>query len=341
MENVRKYKKWLAISLVISVSSLAVILMLSSTREAQGVLLTIKLWSILAALGLTILAWVFWAMRIMVLARALGTKLSFFLAFKIVMASVFIAAVTPSSIGGEPMRIYILSKREPKGAGMTGGDATAMTIGERLIDFMFFAAALPILFFLTGLSVNLEALKYFLIGAAILLALGFAFVAYVVVHPEKFKSKSHKLESFLKIFIRDKAKRWRTMRKIERGFDDFSRGMKIIFKERKKHFILTFILTSGIWIAHLITPSVILLGFGQEPIWLASMMFQLIIALVTMIPISPGGSGLAEFSAYILYSQKIPKEYVGPMVLVWRVLTFYMNILFGVAFTLKYISEEE
>jgi len=71
------------------------------------------------------------------------------------------------------------------------------------------------------------------------------------------------------------------------------------------------------------------------------MMFQLIIALVTMIPISPGGSGLAEFSAYILYSQKIPKEYVGPMVLVWRVLTFYMNILFGVAFTLKYISEEE
>ncbi len=339
--ELKKYKKWFAVSLVVSASSLAIILMLSSTGEAQGIIFTLAPWSIIAALSFTVLAWVLWSMRIMVLVHALGGSLKFTKAFKIVMASVFVAAVTPSSIGGEPMRIYMLSQESITRGGMSTGDATALTIGERLIDFMFFAVALPILFLVVGLSIDLEGLKYFLIGSALLLALGSLFVAYVALHPHKFKDKVDKLDSFLKIFIKNDAKRWKTIRKIEKEFDAFSRSIRVIFKKKRGHFLLTFLLTSGIWILHLTTPSLILMGFGLEPMWLVSMTFQLIIALVTMIPVSPGGSGLAEFSAYLLYSQKIPKEYVGPMVLVWRVLTFYMNMIFGLIFTLHYIAKGE
>ena len=93
------------------------------------------------------------------------------------------------------------------------------------------------------------------------------------------------------------------------------------------------------WGSGFMIPSVILLGLGLQPIWLLSFMFQMIIVIVTMIPISPGGTGLAEFSAYFLYAQQLPQSIIGPLILVWRILTFYMNLGAGLGYTVHYIAK--
>jgi len=337
--DIKKYKKWLIVSLVISVTSLTIIFMLSSTEEAVGIIFTLSPFIIILALLFNFLAWVFWTLRIMVLASSLGCKVSFRKAFRIVMVNLFVAAVTPSSIGGEAMRIYMLSQESASKGNMAVGDATALTIGERVIDFIYFGIALPLMLVFLGLSVDLEELKFLLLGVAILLALGGFFLFYVVTHPNKFKNKFRKLDGLLRLFLKDEGKRNETLKKMEEEFLYFSRSTLIIFKKKKIHFLATLILTAMMWSFGFLIPSLLLLGFGLEPMWALSYMFQMIIVFITMIPISPGGSGLAEFSAYILYGQKIPGEYVGPLVLVWRILTFYMNLFGGLIYTLHYIAK--
>jgi uncharacterized protein (TIRG00374 family) len=337
--EIKKYKKWLIVSLIISVTSLTIIFMLSSTEEAVGIIFTLSPLIILLAILFNFLAWIFWTFRIMVLASALGCKLSFRKAFKIVMVNLFVAAVTPSSIGGEPMRIYMLSQESMTNGNMAVGDATALTIGERVIDFIYFGIALPLMLVFLGLSVDLKELQYLLLGVAVLLALGGFFLFYIVTHPHKLKGKFGKLEGLIKIFVKDKDKRKDTMDKIEKEFWAFSQSTLVIFKQKKLYFLATLGLTAMMWSFGFLIPSLLLLGFGLEPMWALSYMFQMIIVFITMIPISPGGSGLAEFSAYILYGQKIPTEYVGPLVLVWRILTFYMNLFGGLIYTLHYIAK--
>ncbi len=337
--NVKKYKKWLIVSIVISATSLAIIFMLSYTKQAGSIILSLNPLIILYAITLNVLAWTFWAIRIKILASALDMGICLRKAFRIVMVSQFMAAVTPSSMGGEPMRIYMLSQDNMTWGNTSVGDATALTVGERLIDFLFFGISLPILLLLVGLSIDLAGVKYFMIASAVLLGLAGLFTMFLVTHPHRFKKKIHKLDKILRFIIKEDAKRWNTLKKMEKEFVTFSESTITIFKRKKLHFVAAMGATALMWTCGFTIPSVLLMGFGQDPMWLISYTFQMIIVLITMIPVSPGGSGLAEFSAYFLYGQRVPSEFLGPLIVVWRILTFYMNLGVGLVFTLHYIAK--
>ncbi len=337
--ELKKYKKWLIVSIVISATSLAIIYMLSATHEAEEIILTINPLIILIAISFNVFSWLSWALRIKIMASALNTKVAYFKAFKIVMVSHFMAAVTPSSMGGEPMRIYMLTQDEIAQGNTGVGNATALTLGERLIDFIFFGVTLPILLLLVGLSLDLSRVRYLLIGSAILLGILGIFTFYIVTHPKKFHKFSKKIGKLLKFFIKDEKKRKRITAKMEKEIDAFSYGIIVLFKHKKWHLLATLGATALMWSFGFMIPSIILIGLKLPPIWLISYTFQMIIVFITMIPISPGGSGLAEFSAYLLYGQEVPKEFLGPLIVVWRILTFYMNLGVGLVYTLHYIAK--
>ncbi len=339
--ELKKYKKWLIVSIVISATSLAIIYMLSATHEAEEIILTLNPLIILLALLFNLFSWLSWALRIKIMASALNTKVAYSKAFKIVMVSHFMAAVTPSSMGGEPMRIYMLTQDDIAEGNTTVGNATALTLGERLIDFIFFGVTLPVLLLLVGLSINLTGVRYLLISAAILLGILGIFTFYIVTHPHKFRKLSKKIDKLLKIFIKDEEKRKRSIKKMEKEFGAFSSGIIELFKNKKWHLLATLGATALMWSFGFMIPSIIMIGLGLPPIWLLSYTFQMIIVIITMIPVSPGGSGLAEFSAYLLYGQQVPKEFLGPLIVVWRILTFYMNLLVGLVYTIHYIAKSK
>ena len=331
--NLGKWKKWMIISIVISVASLTIIFMLTATHEAIKLMLSVPI-LFLILIGVVHTAhWFFWALRIKILACSLGEKISFIWAFKIVMVNLFMASVTPSSFGGEPTRIYMLSRGK-----LSGGDATALTLGERLIDFIFFGTALPIFLFLLGLSIDVGKLQYYLIGAAIIMGVGGLTVIYIVRHPHKAKKAMKKLEPILRIFFKKKEKISFYLFKMERETESFISSTKVIFKMRW-YFTAAFLATMLMWLADFSIPSLILLAMGYPHIWLLSVTFQMIILLITIIPVSPGGSGLAEFSAFFLYSQKLPSDVVSAMIVLWRILTFYLNLVGGLIYTIHYVGK--
>jgi len=332
--DLKKWRKWLVASILISMSSLAIIFAFSSTKKAIPLILSIPLWFFLIIILVHFLHWLFWAVRIKIMAHALGENISIMWAFRIVMVNLFMASVTPSSIGGEPSRIYLLSQ-----GNLSSGDATALILSERLLDFIFFAVSLPLFILLLGISINLEDIAMELFVAIGLFLLGGLALIYIIYNASKIKSKIKKLEKLLKFFIKEEDRRERLIHKVEKEFDTFVKSVVIIFKRKKVHFIAAMSATAIMWFADFTIPSLILLGMGYPPFWLLSITFQMIILLITIIPISPGGSGLAEFSAYFLYSQKLQPDITGALVILWRVLTFYLNLFGGMIYTVHYISK--
>jgi uncharacterized protein (TIRG00374 family) len=71
------------------------------------------------------------------------------------------------------------------------------------------------------------------------------------------------------------------------------------------------------------------MGLGLSPYVLESFLFQLIIAVVMMLPLTPGSSGIAEISATSLYALIVPSSLLGIFVLLWRLILYYLNIALG------------
>ncbi len=326
---------WFIIAILVSGVSIGIIYAFTVKPESLEKLYEIPLIIILIAILAHLANLFFWSLRIKILAKSVGENLKIYRCFKIVMVNLFMAAITPSAMGGEPTRIYMLAE-----GNMSGGDATAITIGERIIDFIFFGAAIPLLLLLLGMSMDLGSVKiYLFISGAMLAVLGI-FLVYLVVKAEKVKRKLHKLEWLMKFFVKDEEKRKKEMEKMEDEFIAFAESTKTLFKRNKKYLAASFVVTVAMWVIDFTIIPLILIGLGYEPNWLFMFTAQLIIVMVTLIPVTPGGTGLAEFTALLLISQRVPSSIAGIVVILWRALTFYTNLILGLVYTLNYIAKK-
>ncbi len=329
--NLKRWRIWLIVSVVVSAVSMGIIFSMTVTTQGLSYFLRLPVEFIVLAFLIHVASWFFWALRIKILARSLNVDVPLIQCFKIVLVNLFVACVTPSGMGGEPARILML--REYMGS----GNATAITIGERIIDFIFFGSTLPIFLILLGMSINMEDIKYYLIGVAIILILGGVAFIYLILNRKKIRRSLTKLERIVGFFIKNPNRKREIMRKMEMEYDAFFKGTFIIF--RKKRFLaLAFIATSLLWIVDFLIPSIILIGLGFDPHWLFILTSMVIIILITIIPITPGGSGLAEFSGYFLFSQIMPDDIAGILVILWRIITFYPNLLLGLFYTMRHLS---
>jgi hypothetical protein len=89
------------------------------------------------------------------------------------------------------------------------------------------------------------------------------------------------------------------------------------------------IVTLLFWITEFLVASVIMMGLGLGPAIIESFFFQILIAIINMIPLTPGSSGVVELSTSSLYALLIPSGMIGIFVLLWRFVTFYLNIVLG------------
>ena len=334
-EIIKHWKLWFIVSILVSAVTLGVIFRFTITPKTISKIFEIPVWIILIAILAHLGNLVFWALRIKILAHSVGESVKFYRCFKIVMVNLFVAAITPSGMGGEPARIYMLAEGE-----MSGGDATAVTVGERIIDFIFFGATLPIFLLLLGMHIDIDEIKYYLIAVAVILLLSGIGLVYMVVRSNTVKKKLWKLEKIVKLFVKETKKRESTLHKIEFEFETFAISTKKLFSLNKLYLTIAFAFTILMWFIDFTIPSIILIGLGMKPEWLFMFTVQIIVVLVTIIPISPGGSGLAEFVTYLLYTQRIPSSIAGVVVVLWRILTFYPNLILGSIYTLHYIAKK-
>jgi hypothetical protein len=332
----RSQWKWLVVSVSFSLVVLALVLYFTVTKETFLYLRRLNPFFLILAIAFHFLAYGFWAMRIRAMAGSLGHKVEFTYCLNLVMANLLAGAITPAQAGGEPVRIHQLYRHD-----VPLGDATAIVIVERVLDAIVLGVAgIAAIFILRRMVEGVPGELTFIISLAWLIMVIFI-VAFVlsVRNPDL-------LKRFLRKVSRLFVKRWdlkrieRFIASIDREVDNFHDSLTRFVAHSKKGLLWGTFYTGLFWFSEFIIVSLILMGIGEQPYYLLSLVAQIVIAIIMMIPLTPGSSGIAELSATSIYGLFINTSIVGILVVVWRVIFYYLNIAVGIIATIPILQKE-
>jgi conserved hypothetical protein len=318
-------KRLFTIAIAISVITTAAILVLTVNQETIDSFSKMKPEYLFLAIAIQAFTWFIWGLRIKLMGKATGGEISLSDGISTVLPSLFAACITPSNAGGEPVRVYLLNKK-----GFSVGDATAVVVGERILDLIFFMIAAPISLFLFGGMIENDIMTTVLVGIGFLFIIGFLIILYGMVKPEKVK----------KVFRRF-VKSERTISKINNEIDHFHDGLWGFVRDGKSGLILSFGCTVVLRLSELTVPLLILLGLGVnvKPIWALCIAAQVIVLIIMAMPLTPGSTGVAEVSMLSLYSIFIGSSILGVFVVIFRCMTYYTTLLAGGFAGLKVLKD--
>ncbi len=332
----RSQLKWLALSLTFSTLVLAVVLLLTVDERTFEYFARLNPAFLISALVLHFVAQCLWSLRIQRMSEWLGYQVSFRHCLNLVLANLFVAAITPSQAGGEPVRIHQLYRAQ-----VPLGDATAIVIMERVFDAVILTAMALLVILGLGSSfsgtqpASIAAISISLAGMAALIL----FFLYSTKNPEFLKRGLRRIAGW-------SMKRWKPEKlgrfivRVDAEVDNFNNSMRYFLKKNKWGFLWGLLLTTFFWSAEFLTASLILLGLGQPPFILESFTAQILIAIIMMIPLTPGSSGIAEVSATSVYRLFVDPSILGIFVVIWRLIFYYFNILLGLIAGLAILRKE-
>ena len=331
-------KKIVLNSIIIISTSVVLVLLVFFTDGAQNmigmIVRTEYIW-LLAAFTCTFLFWLFGAFTVGMLKRGIiGKRNDPGQNFKTVMVGMFFSSVTPFATGGQPAQIYMLKRM-----GVDGGTGTSiiilksvfnqtsimvMCIGLYIVNRQFLVMNIPQfnILFAIGCSANLLLLSIYGL---------FLFNAKAA---EKAVWYFLKLMSFFKI-IKNPKKR---MEGLHDSLGRFKSGIKILNKRKiyiagaflmqaLQHF---FLFCVPIFMLRAIEGTFVSVFGGVFDVFVCSAMVIMIAALVP----TPGTSGGAEGLGLLFIAPFFFNSPKMSVVLVWRLLTYYANVVVGGIFCL-------
>jgi uncharacterized protein (TIRG00374 family) len=329
-------RKWLFISVGFSLLVLVIILFLTINENTLTYIKQINPLFLVLAFLTHVLTMCFWALRVQKMTLSLGYRIGFFYSLNLVFANLLAAAVTPAQAGGEPVRIHELYK-----ASVPLGDATAIVIMERVLDGVALAGLAAFsMIVLTDQWKSLGAVSEVMVYVTWIFVVGCILLFYLAVRrPDTVKRVVNWCTRFL-------TKTWESKRveallvRADKEIDNFQGATIRFVHAAKGGLIWGMLFTLLYWVSEIVTASLILVGLGQPPLILESFVIQLILAILMMMPLTPGSSGIAEVGATSMYALFIPASIVGVFVVIWRVVLYYFNIALGILSSLIIVRRE-
>jgi glycosyltransferase 2 family protein len=336
----KKYTKWVVSSIFISILSIAAVLFFTLDTTTIEIVRQIRPGYMLAAFLIHLCSFIIWGMRIRVMTSALGYDIGLLRAYEIVVSGTFVAALTPASIGGEPLRIHLL--RQDK---MPVGKASAVILGERILDALLMLLAAPFSLYLFHSILSSDpSLNLVIILGGFFSVVTLVLILYALMRPRIVKLVINNLvEWLIKRFsgrkIGEKLRRLSVS--IDREIDEFHESIYLFATEARSGLIYGIIYTIIYWIVEFASLPAILMGLNQPPSILISFAVQALLLIIIVAPLTPGSSGVAEIAAASLFSVFMPASIIGIAVTGWRAFTFYTNILVGGFVSFKLLKDTE
>jgi uncharacterized protein (TIRG00374 family) len=319
---------WFALTLLFSLSVIIIIFVTTFNKETIGYILSFNLLFLGLAILFRFFALVLWGIRIQLMSGSLGYRVHLPYCVNMVLAGLLAGTITPGQVGGEPVRVHELYR-----AGVRIGDATAVVIMERVLDGIILTVmGILIMTMMTRFiwSTFSPALIILVIIAWLFLISFLLIPVFAIRYPEKTKSLLLRLINWLapRLF-RSSASHQEITERADHEIDNLFTSMTRFTGTARRGLIAGGIVTGLFWISEFLVASVIMMGLGLGPFILESFFFQILIALIMMIPLTPGASGVTELSTSSLYALIIPSGMIGIFVILWRFVTFYLNIILG------------
>ncbi len=306
----------------------------ASWKELKNINLNYFLMAALAA-GL---AWILDGLRIWILSKALGYKISLWYCIGVNLANLFVSTVTPFQSGGAPLQIYMLNKK-----GVPVGKALTIGLVKWLILMVLFSVISTIVFFSKELFLVDE--KVFQVFKNVII-----FVLVIVImfmlsgfFPFFYKKLISKLIIWIcKIkFLRKY--RNKMLRTINGLIEEFHTSFISFTNTNKIYLFLNMIVTIFFMICYALVAVFLMAGLGKINIMDFSMVWQIMILQIFLIFVvyfspTPGASGTMEAGFALLFISIASKSMIGFVVLFWRIFTNFIPVILGGFFILKFFS---
>lgn len=321
----------IVISLALSISLILIILYF--TLDAQTITYltttTIRYEFFLAAIIIEFAYWILWGLRIKILSNATetSTNIGLWESTKIVFANLFLANITPSMAGGEPVRIYLLNKN-----GLSTGSATAVVLGERLIDAIFLVLCFPFAFLILRNYIDAGPLQTAISIAVAVFIIAIVIFFYVLLRPEKTKNVLQFIGKKIGRISKNKQKTEVTITRIGVEVDNFHKSMLFFLRKGRKTLFVASLVTVLFWVTGWLVPPLLLMGLGLGPHLIESTASQVLLIIIVMMPTTPGSAGVTEGGAAALYSLFVSSSLLGVFVLLFRFVTYYLGLIVGAIF---------
>lgn len=329
-ERPSKYfsKKYLFISIALSVAGMGVVVYLTYTPGVLEYLRPKRLPGLFIALIVSFLRLWFVAARIRYLSEK---KLSWLASFRVMLSWDFTSSVTPSTIGGAPMATYAMTRE-----GFNLGQSTAIILYSVLLDQLFFAVAIPILL-VAGLFYEVVPENIGMVGDVSMLLLYIGLLAYAGLMSYGVLKNPAAIKKVIKwVFSLPFLRRWKDKISDEaENLEAYSHALR----EKPTGFLpKVFFFTVMSWLCRIALPTIVILSLlpADE---ILSILRSLAMNLAFLIMPTPGGSGGVEGLFAIFQGPLIDrKAFIGLAVFLWRIISYYITIGLGMMAVSWYIN---
>jgi uncharacterized protein (TIRG00374 family) len=321
-------RSWFALSIIFSLTVIIIVFVTTFNEETIGYILHFSVVFLLLAIMFRLIALVFWGLRIRVMSKSLGYQVKLSHCLNMILAGLFAGTITPGQSGGEPVRVHELYRH-----GVKLGDAASVVIMERVLDGIVLTIMGVILVtMITGfLLSSFSFVLILLIIVAWIFMISFLIIPVLAIkYPEWTKRGLMRLITWMV----SKVPQWSAssddlIKRADHEIDNLVESMTRFTGTARSGLLGGAVMTLLFWITEFFVASVILVGLGFGPFVVNSFFFQILIAIINAVPITPGSSGIIELSASSLYAFIIPTGSIGVFILLWRFVTFYLNMGLG------------
>lgn len=262
------------------------------------------------AAALRLVPWVTKTLRLMNWMSFLGHPFSFRQGMRITIMSELGAAVSPTLIGGEPVKAGMLY-----GHGVSFGESTSLTTMAAAEDLSFYLVGMPVAFVFAS-AFHIARLERVVQDDMFSQWWVYAILAAIVV-----------VLLVVGILLRRSAAMPKFRERIRGFWREFKRLYEEMIKRGKVRFAVNVFLAALHWLARYSVVSALALSLGQDINVLNVIILQwLVFAVMSFIP-TPGATGGAEGIFLILFSSILSRETIGTILIGWRFLDYYFMVI--------------
>lgn len=293
--------------------------------ELGSIVSTLKLRWILLAILCAVTGWFIEGIVLHIFCRHFDHSWSYHRSFTIGIVGVLYNAITPFATGGQPMQIIAL-----RGMDMDTGMASSI-IAVKSLSYQVVMVLYALIMVITKLHYFQTNVSNFSFLTVIGLFTNCAFIAAVILFMISEKLTDKILRASLRVLCKYKICKHPDERyeKIHAHLQVFHDASKIMGNTWRLYITACVFTTLQITLGSLI-PYFIYRSFNLRGAQISTMIAaQVFVSMVSAFVPLPGSSGGAELSFSAFFGPYFTQNKMIPAILLWRIITYYMNIAFG------------
>ena len=307
-----------------------IFLLLTNEQNVFAYLSRIKIPYVILILCCLLYNWFGHAVRLVIWTRYLGHQFKYRDALRIAVYTELGAAITPTIIGGGPIKMALLIKNK-----LSTGKAGFLTLLNGLEDFIMYSTVVIIAFFHARNSIFrifrsiIQSAKENRSGFALI------FLSLIILY------LLFKYIPFLKEyrFIPSKyRKAWsRLIHEFKGGWKEMIASFNQVRQNGLRYLLVSLTILFTQWLCRFSVLIILLVALDIDFKAFQVYLQQYIIYLTMMFIPTPGASGGAEATFYLIFEKQIPKDLLPLIMTTWRFFMYYL-MLFLAVFLVQFVK---